>query len=119
MESTNTNNYPFSKLTLTKPMLDNLSKLGFEMMTPIQSEALPHILKNLDVIAQAKTGSGKTAAFVWPMLVHCMAQSELKSGDGPIALICAPTRELCQQINAEVKRFGKCYNLQVRTLSFD
>ena len=47
------------------------------------------------------------------MLVHIMAQEELKDGDGPIGLICAPTRELCQQIHTEVKRFGKCYNLKV------
>lgn len=80
--------------------------------TPIQAQAVPVALSGRDIIGIAKTGSGKTAAFVWPMLVHCMAQPELKSGDGPIALICAPTRELCQQINSEVKRFGKCYNLQ-------
>ena len=61
----------------------------------------------------AKTGSGKTAAFLWPMLVHIMAQNELKEGDGPIGLICAPTRELAQQIYSEAKRFGKCYNLKV------
>ena len=74
---------------------------------------MPVALSGRDIIGIAKTGSGKTAAFVWPMLVHCIAQSELKSGDGPIAMICAPTRERCQQINSEVKRFGKCYNLQV------
>lgn len=47
------------------------------------------------------------------MLVHVMAQEELKEGEGPIGLICAPTRELCQQIHIEAKRFGKCYNLRV------
>ena len=46
----------------------------------------------------AKTGSGKTAAFIWPMLVHIMDQRELKPGDGPIGLILAPTRELSQQV---------------------
>ena len=47
------------------------------------------------------------------MLVHVMAQAEAKPGDGPIALICAPTRELCQQIHSECKKFGKCYNIRV------
>ena len=60
----------------------------------------------------AKTGSGKTAAFLWPMLVHIMDQPELEPGDGPIGLILAPTRELCQQIFFEAKKFGKVYNLK-------
>ena len=54
---------PFNTLKLDKPMLDNLTDLGFAAMTPIQAESLPPILENRDVIAQAKTGSGKTAAF--------------------------------------------------------
>lgn len=48
----------------------------------------------------AKTGSGKTAAFIWPMLVHIIDQKELEPGDGPIGLILAPTRELSQQVSA-------------------
>lgn len=50
------------------------------------------------MIGIAKTGSGKTAAFIWPMLVHIMDQKELETGDGPIAVIVCPTRELCQQV---------------------
>lgn len=50
------------------------------------------------MIGIAKTGSGKTAAFIWPMLVHIMDQKELEPGDGPIAIIVCPTRELCQQV---------------------
>lgn len=46
----------------------------------------------------AKTGSGKTVAFLWPMLIHIMDQKELQPGDGPIGLILAPTRELSQQV---------------------
>ena len=49
----------------------------------------------------AKTGSGKTAAFLWPMLVHIMDQAELRPGDGPIGLVLAPTRELSQQVSHE------------------
>lgn len=50
------------------------------------------------MIGIAKTGSGKTAAFIWPMLVHIMDQKELEQGEGPIAVIVCPTRELCQQV---------------------
>lgn len=52
-----------------------------------------------DIIGIAKTGSGKTAAYLWPLLVHIMDQRELEPGDGPIGLIVAPTRELSQQVN--------------------
>ena len=83
------------------------------MINRVFLKAVPIALSGRDIIGIAKTGSGKTAAFVWPLLVHVMAQRELKEGDGPIALICAPTRELCQQIHTECKRFGTCYNLKV------
>ena len=61
----------------------------------------------------AKTGSGKTAAFVLPMLVHIMDQPELGEREGPIAVIVAPTRELAEQIHREARRFSKPYNLRV------
>ena len=61
----------------------------------------------------AKTGSGKTAAFVLPMLVHIMDQPELGEREGPIAVIVAPTRELAEQIHKEARRFSKPYGLRV------
>ncbi len=57
----------------------------------------------------AKTGSGKTAAFVLPMLVHIMDQPELDKGQGPIGLVVAPTRELAEQIHRETRKFSKPY----------
>jgi hypothetical protein len=57
----------------------------------------------------AKTGSGKTAAFVLPMLVHIMDQPELEKGQGPIGLVLAPTRELAEQIHREARKFSKPY----------
>jgi hypothetical protein len=57
----------------------------------------------------AKTGSGKTAAFVLPMLAHIMDQPELAKGQGPIGLILAPTRELAEQIHKEARKFSKPY----------
>jgi len=53
----------FTALPLTKPMIENLETLGYQEMTPVQAESLPHALKGEDLLAQAKTGSGKTAAF--------------------------------------------------------
>ena len=61
-------------------------------------KAIPAAMSGRDVIGIAKTGSGKTAAYVWPMLPHIMDQEELKPGEGPIAVILAPTRELCIQV---------------------
>jgi len=61
----------------------------------------------------ATTGSGKTASFVLPMLVHIMDQPELGKGEGPIAIIVAPTRELSEQIHKEARRFSKPYNLRI------
>lgn len=60
-------------------------------------------LSGRDMIGIAKTGSGKTAAFIWPMLIHIMDQKELEPGDGPIAVIVCPTRELCQQVGAPIQ----------------
>ena len=77
------------------------------------SQAIPAALSGRDLIGIAKTGSGKTAAFIWPLIVHIMDQPALKPGDGPIGVILAPTRELSQQIYTEAKRFAKPYGIHV------
>ena len=66
-----------------------------------------------DVLGIAKTGSGKTAAFVWPMITHILDQPALDLKDGPIGIILAPTRELALQIHTEVRRFGRPYGIRV------
>ena len=63
--------------------------------------------------AIAKTGSGKTAAFVLPLLVHIMDQPELDKGTGPIGVIAAPARELAEQIHKEARKLAKPYNLRI------
>ncbi|PSC74148.1 DEAD-box ATP-dependent RNA helicase 24 [Micractinium conductrix] len=90
-----------------------ISKAGFDRPTAIQAQALPAALMGRDVLGIAKTGSGKTAAFVLPMVVHIMDQPELQKGEGPIGLIVAPTRELAEQIHRETRRFSKAYGLGV------
>lgn len=94
--------------TITKTITDN----KWEKPTPIQSVSIPVALKGHDLIGIAKTGSGKTAAFLIPAMVHIGLQGPMYRGDGPIVLVLSPTRELAQQI-AEVAK-GFCDNLMIR-----
>jgi ATP-dependent RNA helicase DDX42 len=82
----------FGHLPLTEGMLKIISQLNFEHPTPIQSQALPCAFSGRDVVGIAKTGSGKTLAYVWPMLVHVGHRMRKGRGDGPSALVLAPTR---------------------------
>lgn len=88
----------FGHLPLTDRMVRIIAEQGFEQPTPIQAQALPCALSGRDVVGIAKTGSGKTLAYVWPMIIHVNNRSPSGKGNGPTALILAPTRELCQQI---------------------
>ncbi|XP_057508130.1 DEAD-box ATP-dependent RNA helicase 24-like isoform X2 [Actinidia eriantha] len=90
-----------------------IAKQAYEKPTPIQCQALPIVLSGRDIIGIAKTGSGKTAAFVLPMIVHVMDQPELAKEEGPIGVICAPTRELAHQIYLEAKKFAKSHGIRV------
>ena len=94
---------------LNAETLKILKRLGYESPTPIQSQAIPALLSGRDVVGIAKTGSGKTAAFLLPALVHAMDQPELGKGDGPIVLALAPTRELGSQILAECKKLARAH----------
>ncbi|KAF9429141.1 pre-mRNA processing RNA-helicase, partial [Entomortierella beljakovae] len=87
-------------------------KLKYAAPTSIQSQAIPAIMSGRDVIAVAKTGSGKTIAFILPMLRHIKDQRPLESMEGPIAIIMTPTRELAVQIHKECKNFLKVLNLR-------
>ncbi|XP_027091549.1 DEAD-box ATP-dependent RNA helicase 42-like [Coffea eugenioides] len=92
---------------LGNKILETIKKLNYEKPMPIQAQALPIIMSGRDCIGIAKTGSGKTLAFVLPMLRHIKDQPPLNSGDGPIGLVLAPTRELVQQIHSDIKKFSK------------
>ncbi|MFQ3545159.1 DEAD/DEAH box helicase [Halobacillus rhizosphaerae] len=99
----------FQSLGLSKPVLKALDYMGFEETTPIQEQTIPLGLEGKDVIGQAQTGTGKTAAFGIPMIEKI--NKDLKSVQG---LVIAPTRELAIQVAEEVNRLGK--NSGVRTL---
>ncbi|MBM3196145.1 MAG: DEAD/DEAH box helicase [Chlamydiae bacterium] len=94
----------FTRLNLHKKILERLEKLGFSSPTPIQNEAIPHILEGKDVLACADTGTGKTAAFLLPA-IHMLAEKG-ENTKGPRVLILSPTRELAAQIEKEVTRFS-------------
>jgi len=103
---------PFSSLPLPKDQLDNLISLGYASMTGIQAASLPLAFKGKDLIAQAKTGSGKTAAFSLPLL------DKLNPRDfGTQALVLCPTRELATQVSGEIRRLARYrQNIKVVTL---
>ncbi|KAJ1514201.1 pre-mRNA processing RNA-helicase [Coelomomyces lativittatus] len=92
--------------------LEVIKKLGFSTPTPIQAQAIPAIMSGRDVIGVAKTGSGKTLAFLLPLFRHLKDQPGLMPGEGPIALIMTPTRELAMQIHKEAKSFCKPLGLR-------
>lgn len=92
--------------------LDQIQRLGYENPTSIQSQAIPAIMSGRDTIGVAKTGSGKTMAFLLPMFRHIKDQRPLEMMEGPIAMILTPTRELAVQIHKECKPFLKVLNLR-------
>ncbi|MFZ4744216.1 MAG: ATP-dependent RNA helicase DbpA [Betaproteobacteria bacterium] len=102
----------FSRLTLSASMLSNLDQLGYSSMTPIQSASLPLALVGKDLIAQASTGSGKTAAF------GIVLVEKLLPADFAVqALILCPTRELADQVSQEIRRLARATgNVKVVTL---
>ncbi|MDH4275579.1 MAG: ATP-dependent RNA helicase DbpA, partial [Gammaproteobacteria bacterium] len=104
--------YEFNQLGLNGEMLANLASLGYKEMTPIQAASLPSILGAKDVIAQAKTGSGKTAAFG----IGLLTKIDVRSFDVQALVLC-PTRELADQVSKELRRLARAMtNLKVLTL---
>ncbi len=102
----------FSSLHLKAPLLKNLASLGYAEMTPVQSHSLPPILSGKDVIAKAKTGSGKTAAFGIGLLSRLEVASFRVQ-----ALVLCPTRELADQVSKELRRLARFTdNVKVLTI---
>src|SRR3954463_5981974 len=92
---------PFDSLGLAEPILQALHDVGYENPSPIQEQAIPELLAGRDVIGQAQTGSGKTAAFGLPMIQY------VDPGDDAIqALVLTPTRELCIQVTQAIRAYA-------------
>jgi superfamily II DNA/RNA helicase len=101
---------PFLNLGLCKPIVQAIEELGYTAPTPIQKQAIPIILSGKDLIATAQTGTGKTAAFVLPILEAFNKERTLR-GKRIRALILTPTRELAVQVAANVTQYSKHLNL--------
>lgn len=91
----------FADLALCQPILDVLVELGYDTPTPIQAQTIPHLLEGKDLVGQAQTGTGKTAAFALPLLSKI--DLELRA---PQVLVLAPTRELAIQVGESFKEYG-------------
>ncbi|WNG16410.1 ATP-dependent RNA helicase DbpA [Cystobacter fuscus] len=92
----------FSALALSPPLLQVLAELKFQTATPIQAQSIPVLLQGRDLVGQAKTGSGKTAAFALPLLQKIQLPHRRLQ-----ALVLCPTRELCAQVAGEIRRLGR------------
>lgn len=92
----------FDELGLSAQILNTLDRLGYETATPVQSEAIPALLAGRDIVAQAETGTGKTAAFALPLLMGLDLASRHTQ-----ALVLAPTRELAIQVAEAIKSYAK------------
>src|SRR5438270_10943840 len=102
---------PFEALGLESALVSALTALGYEEPTPIQREAIPPLLAGRDVLGQAATGTGKTAAFALPLL-HRIGRFD---GDDPAVrgLILVPTRELAMQVAEAVHKYGRQLGIRV------
>jgi len=94
---------PFIALGLSNSLAETLSKLGFEEPTPIQKQAIPALIEGRDVLGQAATGTGKTAAFSLPLIQrYCLDEKQ----GSPLILILTPTRELCIQVSESINSYS-------------
>jgi ATP-dependent RNA helicase DeaD len=102
----------FAALGLDPAILSAITALGYEEPTPIQAETIPALIAGRDVLGQAATGTGKTAAFSLPILQR-LHDSGRRNGAGPYALILAPTRELAMQVAEAIHKYGKPMGVSV------
>ncbi|MEI6542902.1 MAG: ATP-dependent RNA helicase DbpA [Methylococcales bacterium] len=105
------NTVEFSSLPLKPALLENIESIGYTHLTPIQAETLPHILEGKDIIAQAKTGSGKTAAFG----IGLLSRLDFSSFRVQALVIC-PTRELADQVCKEIRTLAR-FTQNIKVLS--
>ncbi len=107
---------PFRALQLSPPILQAVQEAGYTEPTPIQVAAIPHILAGDDVIGIAQTGTGKTAAFVLPILTRLAESIDGGQKRGTRALVVAPTRELVVQIEENVRAYAKHLPVRMATV---
>ena len=98
---------PFTKLGLTKPLLEGVQAMGYGDPTPVQLRAIPPALEGRDVIASAQTGTGKTAAFALPALQRLGRHGKLR------CLVLEPTRELAMQVETSMRDLARFTDLRI------
>ncbi len=103
-------NAGFAALGLAPEIVSALTALGYEEPTPIQQQTIPALIAGRDLLGQAATGTGKTAAFALPILQRIVNEGR---GEGPIAIVLVPTRELAMQVAEAVHRYGKALGIRV------
>ena len=96
----------FESVGFPPDIMDEIRKAGFTSPSPIQAQAWPVALSGRDLVAIAKTGSGKTCGFLLPGMLHIQATRK-DPRNGPTLLVLAPTRELAVQIKTECDKFGR------------
>lgn len=104
----------FSEFNLKEQIIKQVEAVGYKEATPIQAKAIPFVLEGKDVLGLAKTGTGKTAAFVLPILQKLLEKPAKEKGVR--ALIIAPTRELAEQINSSITQLAKLTNIKSTTV---
>src|ERR671917_1689473 len=105
---------PFSQYGLSEKVQQAVAATGYTTPTPIQQQAIPHVLARRDVLGIAQTGTGKTAAFVLPMLT--MLENGRARARMPRTLILEPTRELAAQVADHFEKYGSKHKLNVALL---
>ncbi len=106
----------FTSLGLAAPLLKALAREGYEAPTPIQSQAIPHVMQHKDVLGIAQTGTGKTAAFALPLLHHLATHRVPAPRRGCRVLVLSPTRELASQIAQSFRTYGAGLNLKIAVI---
>lgn len=101
----------FSTLGLSAPILRSVTEKRYSIPTPIQAQAIPAVIEGKDVMAAAQTGTGKTAAFVLPILERLLKGERVQANQARV-LVLTPTRELAAQVNASVEMYGKYVSLR-------
>ena len=97
-------------------MLIEMEASGFTIPTPIQAQLLPLALSGYDVLAISKPGSGKTHAYVWPLVVHAVNQAHPLPYEGPTAVVVVPTRGAANRVAEYITQYGAVYKLRVSAI---
>src|SRR4051812_26411274 len=100
----------FGSLGLDPRILEALTTLGYEEPTPIQAQTIPALIEGRDLLGQAATGTGKTAAFALPLIQRIATEGQ---GHTPVGIVLVPTRELAMQVAEAVHRYGKALGIRV------